>query len=43
VAAGNIIVTYIPTEEMPADGLTKALLASKFERFLALLNLSKPY
>jgi hypothetical protein len=43
VATGNIIVTYIPTEEIPADGLTKALPAPKFERFLALLNLSKPY
>jgi hypothetical protein len=43
VATGNIAITYVPTEDMPADGLTKALPAPKFERFLALLNLTKPY
>lgn len=43
VTEGNITISYMPTEEMPADGLTKALTAAKHEHFLALLNLSKPY
>nr|XP_036576325.1 reverse transcriptase domain protein [Colletotrichum truncatum]KAF6783050.1 reverse transcriptase domain protein [Colletotrichum truncatum] len=32
-------VVYMPTDEMPADGLTKALSRAKFEHFRALLNL----
>lgn len=32
-------VVYLPTDEMPADGLTKTLSRAKFERFRALLNL----
>ena len=41
VAEGNITVSFVPTEDMVADGLTKALPAPKFERFLQLLNYSK--
>ena len=29
VSEGNITITYVPTEEMPADGLTKALIPAK--------------
>jgi hypothetical protein len=32
-------LTYIPTNEMPADGLTKALPRQKFEYWRALMNL----
>jgi len=42
VTEGNITVTYVPTGEMPADGLTKALTPAKHEQFLKLLNLSRP-
>jgi hypothetical protein len=42
IMEGNITVTYLPTEDMPADGLTKALPPVKHEKFLALLNLSEP-
>jgi hypothetical protein len=43
VAEGNISISYVPTEEMPADGLTKALVPAKHQRFLALLNLTRPH
>ena len=43
VAEGHITISYVPTEEMPADGLTKALTPAKHKGFLALLNLTKPY
>lgn len=36
---GAFEVTYLPTNEMPADGLTKNLPRYKFEQFRALLNL----
>lgn len=36
---GTFQVTYLPTDQMPADGLTKALSRQKFEHFRALLNL----
>jgi hypothetical protein len=42
VTEGYITVTYVPTEEMPADGLTKALTPVKHRAFLALLNLHRP-
>ncbi|KAL6352274.1 hypothetical protein LRP88_14480 [Fusarium phalaenopsidis] len=35
----SFTVTYLPTARMPADGLTKALLRQKFERFRAQLNM----
>jgi len=36
---GLFDISYVPTNEMPADGLTKNLPRFKFERFKALLNL----
>jgi hypothetical protein len=36
---GSFEVTYLPTNEMPADGLTKNLSRAKFEHFRGLLNL----
>ncbi len=36
---GEFEVTYLPTSDMPADGLTKNLPRYKFEHFRALLNL----
>jgi hypothetical protein len=36
---GSFEVTYLPTDQMPADGLTKSLGRQAFERFRALLNL----
>jgi len=38
-AKGKFIVTYLPTADMPADGLTKCLPRQKFEHFRRLLNL----
>ena len=32
---GSFEVKYLPTNEMPVDGLTKALDRGKFERFIA--------
>jgi Reverse transcriptase (RNA-dependent DNA polymerase) len=37
---GSFEVKYLPTNEMPADGLTKALDRGKFERFVAQLGLT---
>jgi hypothetical protein len=36
---GRFLVEYLQTDQMPADGLTKALSRSKFERFRSMLNL----
>jgi hypothetical protein len=36
---GVFQVTYLATNNMPADGLTKSLPRQKFEHFKALLNL----
>ena len=36
---GSFEVKYLPTNKMPADGLTKALDRGKFERFIAQLGL----
>jgi len=36
---GSFEVSYLPTSDMPADGLTKNLPRYKFEHFRALLNL----
>ena len=36
---GSFEVEYLPTNDMPADGLTKNLPRYKFEHFRALLNL----
>jgi len=42
VTEGNITITYVPTGEIPVDGLTKALTPAKYKQFLKLLNLSRP-
>src|ERR1700712_1576571 len=34
---GSFQVSYLPTSDMPADGLTKNLSRQKFERFVSLL------
>jgi len=36
---GQINVSYIPTDDMTADGLTKPLAKIKFQRFLDLLGM----
>lgn len=41
VNAGRVNVDWIPTAEMPADGLTKALPRQKQERFRELLGMSE--
>lgn len=38
-AKGQFQLTYLPTADMPADGLTKNLSRPKFEHFRSLLNL----
>ena len=38
-AKGSFKVEYLPTLEMPADGLTKSLPRFKFEHFRNLLNM----
>ncbi|KAH6242081.1 hypothetical protein HBI42_243440 [Parastagonospora nodorum] len=38
-AKGSFSVEYLPTKEMPADGLTKALTHQQFDHFKQLLNL----
>ena len=38
-AKGQFQLTYVPTADMPADGLTKNLSRPKFEHFRSLLNL----
>jgi len=37
---GQFEVKYLPTNEMPADGLTKALDRGKFDRFVAQIGLT---
>src|SRR5436190_18567469 len=37
----TIEVSHIPTGEMAADGLTKALLSNKFKEFIELVGVSK--
>jgi hypothetical protein len=39
VEEGRISIRWIPTAEMPADGLTKSLSAQKHEAFIKQLNL----
>ena len=36
---GSIKIEYLPTNKMPADGLTKPLSQSKFNDFIKLINL----
>ena len=36
---GNFEVKYLPTTEIPTDGLTKALDRGKYERFITQLGL----
>ena len=40
IEKGTIKVEYIPTTEMPADGLTKPLPNTKFQQFIQLINLT---
>lgn len=37
---GEIHIQWIPTSQMPADGLTKKLTRQKHENFMRLLNLT---
>ena len=37
---GTFEIGYLPTADMPADRLTKALSRQKFEHFHSLLNLT---
>ncbi len=37
-AKGSFLLEYLPTAEMPADGLIKALPRQKFEHFRSMLN-----
>jgi hypothetical protein len=37
---GSFEVKYLPTDEMPADGLTKAFDRGKFSHFVAQLGLT---
>ena len=37
---GKFDIGYLPTADMPADGLIKALSRQKFEHFYLLLNLA---
>ena len=39
VQAGRVHIEWVPSANMPADGLTKALPRQKHERFIAQLNL----
>ncbi len=39
VDSGLITLDYVPTADMPADGLTKALVPVKFERFLGMIGM----
>jgi hypothetical protein len=39
VSAGNVNITWKPTNEMPADGLTKALSIQKHQEFVKMLGL----
>ena len=39
VAAQRIQLSYIPTDEMIADGLTKALTHVKFQHFIEQMNM----
>lgn len=36
---GKLEITYLPTNEMPADGLTEALSQQPLQHFNAMLNL----
>ena len=37
---GNFEIKYLPTTEIPTDGLTKALDRGKYERFVTQLGLT---
>jgi hypothetical protein len=37
---GSLEIKYLPTTEIPADGLTKALDKGKFDRFMAQIGLT---
>jgi hypothetical protein len=41
VKAGNVVLNYLPTERMPADGLTKPLNSIRYSEFLKLLNMQQ--
>lgn len=37
---GKVILTYLPTTEMPADGFTKPLIGLNFDSFVRLFGLA---
>ena len=39
VQANRIKITWVPTSQMPADGLTKPLTSQNHEKFIKMLNL----
>jgi hypothetical protein len=40
VKAGTVVIKYIPTLDMVADGLTKSLIGVKFQKFFDMLGLT---
>jgi hypothetical protein len=41
VLAGFVVINYLDTKKMPADGVTKPLTPPVYERFLELIGLQK--
>ena len=43
VKEGKVATGYCPTDDMPADAMTKALSAECLQRALKMLNIKNPY